>query len=142
MLDQLIVEGDTRYHSRELLQNAIIIAGKSPQLILTCIHDIVGLEEVLRDTELIPVKPKKPEIYVEQVNSFLSMLKERDTILRSFKSLDTIRHYLDGWMVNYNYFQIQDILKDKTPAEAAGIFYQIKSWENLINERKYLAKRP
>jgi hypothetical protein len=37
----------------------------------------------------------------------------------------------DGWLVYYNYFKPHQSLNGKTPAEEAGIEYDVKNWADL-----------
>lgn len=51
--------------------------------------------------------------------------------MRSFRDMDTLIQFMDGYLVYYNYFKPNESLNGKTPAEAAKVDYQIKNWKDL-----------
>ncbi len=52
--------------------------------------------------------------------------------LRKMKSQGTTQDFLDGWRINYNFFQPQDELGGMTPADAAGIDAPFFDWEDVV----------
>ena len=58
-------------------------------------------------------------------------LRDRDKTLRGMKHRDTGQEYLDGLVLNYNYFRPHQSLRGKTPAEAADTEIPFKSWRDV-----------
>ena len=78
-----------------------------------------------------PVKPVKPVKHIVSkgiratINNNLSerlqgTLRDRDKTLRGLKSKESGQQYLDGLVLNYNYFRPHQALNGKRPAERAG----------------------
>jgi transposase-like protein len=84
----------------------------------------------------------KSEGFTEAINTnlierFHSTLKERTKVLRGFKSVETAKLILDGFIINYNFFRPHMTLKNTTPAQEAGIKLPFKTWEGLLRELHY-----
>ena len=47
------------------------------------------------------------------------------------KHRETGQEYLDGLVLNYNYFRPHQSLKGKTPAEATGTEIAFKRWRDV-----------
>ena len=58
--------------------------------------------------------------------------RDRDKTLRSMKKQDTGQNYIDGLVLDYNYFRPHMRLEDdKTPDDAAGTEVPFKSWADI-----------
>lgn len=57
--------------------------------------------------------------------------RDRDKTLRGLKSRDTGQMYIDGLVINYNYFRPHIGLDGKTPAEKAGAERPFESWRDV-----------
>ena len=57
--------------------------------------------------------------------------RDRDKTLRGLKSMETGQAYINGLIVNYNYFRPHGGLDGKTPAEKAGADRPFKSWRDV-----------
>ena len=61
-------------------------------------------------------------------------IRERDKVLRSMKTRETGQNYLDGWAVDYNLFHPHLGLRDRTPAQVAGMAVPFKSWKDVAQK--------
>jgi transposase-like protein len=66
-----------------------------------------------------------------KIERFHSTLKERTKVMRGFRDIDTLLEFTDGFLVYYNFFRKNEALEDRTPAEVAGIKYDVKNWLDL-----------
>ena len=60
--------------------------------------------------------------------------RQRTKTQRGLEMLHTGQEYLDGWVLDYNFFKPHHTLKGKTPAEVAGVTEQVpwdNSWEDI-----------
>ncbi len=69
-----------------------------------------------------------------------SILKDRTKVLQGLKNLETVNQFVLGWLAYYNFIRPHRSLKDRTPAEAAGIEYPYKNWSQII--RYYTPAKP
>jgi len=51
--------------------------------------------------------------------------------MKAFRNVDTLIQFTDGFKVYYNYFKPHHSLKGKTPAEVAGLDYDVKNWMDV-----------
>jgi putative transposase len=58
-------------------------------------------------------------------------IKSRIKVMRGLHTIRSARQYMAGWLVHYNFFRPHMSLKDKTPAQAAGIKFPFKSWKEI-----------
>ena len=66
-----------------------------------------------------------------EIERFHGILKDRTKVIRSFRDLETLIQFTDGWLIYYNYFRPHTALDGKTPAEEAHIKYSVKDWADL-----------
>ncbi|MDD5094128.1 MAG: hypothetical protein PHV74_07100 [Dehalococcoidia bacterium] len=59
------------------------------------------------------------------VENFRLVLQSRDRLLRRLRKPETIRLLVDGWQVRYNFFMPCQSLGGRTPAEAAGMGFDL-----------------
>lgn len=116
-------------------------AGKSPKRIITdgWRGYVDGIELVFgADTEHVQSTPfvdkSKSTNIVERVQG---TLKERTKVMRGLKTFESMRDFLKGWVIHYNYFRPHLSLNDRTPAEVAGIDFPYKNWKELIEKQPY-----
>ncbi len=50
---------------------------------------------------------------------------------------ESMQHFLDGWVIHYNYFRPHLSLNDRTPAQTAGIDFPYRNWKELIEKQPY-----
>ena len=83
-----------------------------------------------------PVKHVVSQGIRAEINNNLSerlqgTFRDRDKTLRSMKKQDTGQTYVDGLVLNYNYFRPHLGLKGKTPAERAGVTVPFANWSEI-----------
>lgn len=74
-----------------------------------------------------------------EVNNNLSerlqgTIKERDKVLRGFKRSSTAQNYLDGWVLDYNYFRPHIALGKATPTSKAKVEAPFDDWEGVARK--------
>jgi len=72
------------------------------------------------------------EIDIQRTLIFHATLRDRTTVLKKFKSLDTASLFLRGWLVHYNFFRPHEGLNGKTPAEQSGISAFWRNWGEVV----------
>jgi transposase-like protein len=145
-----IIDKDTRFllasrvaisrttnDAERLMEDAKKRAGKSPKEILTDSNRsyVDSIEKVFgSDTDHIQTTPfeKEPNESTSEIERFHGTLKDRTKVFRSFRDIDTLIQFTDGWLVYYNYFRPHESLDGETPAEAGKIKYDVKDWAGLV----------
>ena len=56
----------------------------------------------------------------------------RTKVMRGLKTRDSGQAFLDGWIIDYNYFRPHKSLGGKTPADVAGIDVPLSSWVDVV----------
>lgn len=147
-----IIDEDTRFllashlsKSRTTLDAATIMrrawqrADKAPRFIISdqLAAYIDGVELVFGAySKHIQAKGLTHEINTNIIERFHSTVKSRTKVLRGFKTTGTAEQLLDGFLLHYNFFRPHMSLKDKTPAEVAGIKSPLTSWTDVVNQNK------
>lgn len=127
----------TSEDAKKLMQQAQNMAGKSPGIIYIdkLRAYLEGIEQTFgSDTEHRQGIPFDVESGNNCIERFHSTLKERTKVMRGLRTMATAKRFLDGWLVHYNYFRPHMSLKDKTPAEAAGIKSSLHNWKDVVNQ--------
>ena len=75
-----------------------------------------------------------------QINNNLSerlqgTFRDRDKTLRAMKKRDTGQTYIDGLVINYNYFRPHQALDGKTPAQKSGADIPFENWREIAESR-------
>jgi transposase-like protein len=121
-----------------LMEKAQKCAGKKPKEVLTDRNRSYedGIEKAYgSDTEHVignPFKEKETGESTSEIERFHGTLKDRTKVFRSFRDIDTLIQFTDGWLVYYNYFRPHESLEGKTPAEFAKVKYTVKDWAGLM----------
>lgn len=127
----------TTHDAEMLMKDAYKRAGKAPKEIVTDQNKsyLDGIELTFgSDTEHTiggPFKIKATGESTSEIERFHGTLKDRTKVFRSFRDLETLVQFTDGWLIYYNYFRPHTALEGKTPAEEAGIQYGVKNWADL-----------
>ncbi len=58
--------------------------------------------------------------------------RQRTKTLRGLDRRETGQTYLDGWTLDYNLFRKHEGLRNKTPAQAAGLDAPFGEWEDVV----------
>jgi putative transposase len=116
-------------------------AGKSPKRILTDGWKgyIDGIELVFgADTKHVQTTPfADKNLSTNMIERWQGTLKERTKVMRGLKTLESMKHFLDGWVIHYNFFRPHLSLDDKTPAQKAKIDFPYANWKELIEKQPY-----
>lgn len=147
-----IIDRDTRYllasrvaisrttkDAEALMLDAEKRAGKKPKEVLTDQNYsyLDGIEQAYgADTEHVignPFKYKYTKESTSEIERFHGTLKDRTKVFRAFRDVETLIQFTDGWLVYYNYFKPHESLNGKTPAQEAGIKYDVKNWKDLAS---------
>jgi putative transposase len=129
--------------ARALMELAEERAGKTPKVVVTdqLRSYLDGIELAFgSNTKHKLGGPFNLENNTNLIERFQGSLKDRTKILRGLKKPDTARHFLEGWLVHYNFFRPHSSLNGKTPAEKAGVKFQYKDWLALIRSPRDTAK--
>lgn len=120
---------------KELLEQAIKKSGNRPKVVYAFItytyfdkiKNIFGCQ-----AEHISLERQEVRYNIETIEFIINIYEDRRKVIGNLKSLEMLKKFIAGWNVQYNYFQKQDMLSNKTPAESAGIDYRIKNWKGLV----------
>jgi len=110
-------------------------ATSAPRFIITdkLAAYIDGIERVSgAETRHIQSKGMRTDTHNNIIERFHGTIKERTKVMRDFKSRESAKLIMSGWEVHYNFFRPHMSLKGKTPAEAAGIKYEVKNWNDAV----------
>ena len=83
-----------------------------------------------------PVKHVVSQGIRAEINNNLSerlqgTFRDRDKTLRGMKHRESGQKYLDGLVLNYNYFRPHQALNGKRPAERAGAELPFENWRDV-----------
>ena len=135
LLASKLAESRTIKAAASVMNEARRKAGKSPKRIITdrLAAYIDGIELVFGgDTKHIQSKPFTDVNSTNIIERFHGTLKARTKVMRGLKTQETAELITDGWLIHYNYFRPHQALKDKTPAEKAGIKFPFKNWLDIV----------
>lgn len=145
-----LIDSDTRFliasrasltrsgeDAKKLMEDAYKVTGKTPKVIVTD-----KLRAYLDSIELTfgadtehkqggPFKILSSGESTSQIERFHGTIKDRTKVMRSFRGMDTLIQFMNGYLVYYNYFKPHESLGGKTPAEAAKVDYKVKNWKDL-----------
>lgn len=124
----------TTKDAQKLMELATERAGKKPKVVVTdklrayldAIELVCGAE-----TTHVATKPFTVETNTNLIERFHGSLKDRTKVMRGLKDIGTARVAMAGWLLHYNYFRPHESL-GKTPAEAAGIKFPYKNWQDVV----------
>jgi transposase-like protein/DNA-directed RNA polymerase subunit RPC12/RpoP len=145
-----IIDRDTRFllasflspnrgtrEAKTLMELASERAGKAPKWIITdkLKAYIDGIELVFgAETKHLQTSPFGGVDSTNIIERFQGTVKERTKVLWGFKTPETARLILAGFMVHYNYFRLHISLQKRTPAEVAGIKAPVGNWTELVRK--------
>jgi len=124
----------TSEDARILFELAKERAGKEPKVILTDKLRAYpeGIRQALGSTKHIQSKPSTSSDSTNKIERFHSTLKERTKVMRGLKDAKTALAFTDGFLAYYNFIRPHYALGGQTPAEAAGIKYDVKNWTGVV----------
>ena len=121
ILSSRIAISRTTKDAELLMEEAEKVAGKRPKEILTDQNYsyLDGIEKAYgSDTEHVlgnPFKTKITGASTSEIERFHETLKDRTKVFKSFRDVETLIQFADGWLVYYNYFKPHTSLKVKHP---------------------------
>jgi transposase-like protein len=133
--------------AKTLFELAYKRAGKAPKVILT---DKLNLyPEAISQVFGSKSAHKQSTPFVEQdstrrIERWHETLKERTKVIYALRDTNSALAFLDGFFAYYNFIRPHKGLDDKTPAEVAGIKYDVKSWADVthLGEKKTEEYKP
>jgi hypothetical protein len=118
------------------MDRAIAKAGKTPRVVYTdALASYLDINYG-KDAEHRVGGPFDVENNTNLIERFHGTFKARTKVMRALKNLNTAHSFLDSWLVHYNYLRPHESLDGKTPAEAAGISYPYKNWNELSRKHE------
>jgi transposase-like protein len=147
-----IIDADTRFllasvpatsrsmgEAKELMLKAAERAGKLPKVVVTdkLKSYIDGIELAFgADTKHRQSEPFEIKNDNNLIERFQGTIKDRTKVMRALKNRETLKRFMDGWLVHYNFFRPHMSLDDMTPAEAAGLKYKYHNWADVVGVKK------
>ena len=129
----------TTQDAQTLMDRAFKKAGKHPKEIIT--DKLASYLDIRygKDTEHIlggPFKVTSSGESTSQIERFHGTIKDRTKVMRSFRDLETLRTFMDGYLTFYNYFKPNESLDGRTPADVAHIEYNVRNWKSICRTGK------
>jgi hypothetical protein len=125
-----------RGHAKRLFEEAHKRAGRYPKYIVTdkqnSYFDGVGAAFGAKTEHIMTSPFGEGKDSTSKIERWHGTLKDRTKVMKSFKNVDTLLSFTDGYLVFYNFLKPHEALKGKTPAEAAKIDYPLKNWADII----------
>ena len=125
--------------ARALMEKAEERAGKTPKVVVTdrLLAYLEGIERAFgADAKHRQGSPFDVENNTNLIERFQGSLKDRTKVLRGLKKPETARKFIEGWLINYNFFRPHISLNGKTPAEQAGVKLSTNDWLDVVREPK------
>jgi transposase-like protein len=140
LLATRISRSRTTQDAQILIDKAIKTAGKSPKVIIT--DKLASYLDVDygKDTEHRQGRPFTLEDNTQKIERFHGTLKQRTKVMRGLKNFESALDFTEGWLVHYNYLRPHESLKERTPAEVAGIAYPYQNWADITRLHKPTVK--
>ncbi|MCX6643556.1 MAG: IS6 family transposase [Candidatus Bathyarchaeota archaeon] len=129
--------------AKALMEKAQARAGKTPKIVLTdkLAAYVDGIEQAFgADSKHIQSKPFALQNSTNLIERFHGTLKDRTKVMRGLKEIETAKLFTDGWLVHYNFFRPHETL-GKTPAEAAGIKFNFRNWQDVVNQPRIVVSK-
>ncbi len=127
----------TSRDAEQLMRQAYERTGKIPRVIYTdkLRAYLEGIERVFgADTRHAQGGPFDIENNTNLIERFHSTIKSRTKVMRGLHTIESARRFMDGWLVHYNFFRPHTSLKDRTPAQVAGIKFPFRNWKDVVEQ--------
>jgi transposase-like protein len=125
--------------AQTLMEKAAKRAGKIPRIVYTdkLKSYLEGIELAFgADTEHRAGSP----FDIGQANNFIERfhgtIKERTKVMRALRNKNTLKTFMDGWLVYYNFLRPHMSLNGRRPAEVAGLTYDSHNWADIVGIEK------
>lgn len=126
--------------ARTLMELAAKRAGKTPKVVVTdkLAAYIDGIELAFgSDTQHRQGGPFEIDnTNTSLIERFHNTLKDRTKVMRDLRDKETLRRFTEGWLVHYNFFRPNMALRNRPPAEAAGLKYDNRNWADVVGYKK------
>ena len=130
LLATRLTDRRTTNDAQMMIDRAMKAAGKSPKLLVTDgLHAYRNVD--LSGGEHRPGGIARVEDNTQKIERFHSTLKTRTKVMRGLKNVESAIDFINGWLIHYNYLRPHSGIDDKTPAEAAGVDYPYKNWDDI-----------
>lgn len=129
--------------AQAVMEKAYEQCGRIPDIIITDKQSsyIDGIERAFgTDTKHIRIKGFDALFNTNLIERWHGSLRQRFKVMRGLKNLKTARLLMDGWLIHYNYFRSHESLRDRTPAEVAGIRIRYKDWLDIVEGKSQSTK--
>lgn len=127
----------TTKDAEALMRQAYNRTGKIPRIIYTdkLRAYLDGIELTFgADTEHRQGSPFDVEDNTNLIERFHGTIKSRTKVMRGLHTVESARLFLDGWLVHYNFFRPHMSLRDRTPAQVAGIRFPLRHWRDVTEQ--------
>lgn len=117
-----------------VMGRAYRVAGKAPKVIVTdrLRSYLEGIERTFgAHTKHVQSGGIRAETNNNLSERLQGTIRERTKVMRGLQNRETAQAFLDGWVLDYNYFRPHESLKSKTPAEVAGIVSSYRHWGDV-----------
>jgi transposase-like protein len=127
----------TTKDAQALMKQAYDRTGKIPRVIYTDKLQayLDGIELTFgADTQHKQGSPFDVEVNTNLIERFHGTIKSRTKVMRGLHTVESARLFLDGWFVHYNFFRPHMSLRDRTPAQVAGIRFPLRNWKDVTGQ--------
>ena len=127
----------TAKDAQSLMKQAYDRTGKIPRVIYTdkLRAYLDGIELTFgADTTHKQGSPFDVETNTNLIERFHGTIKSRTKVMRGLHTVESARLFMDGWLVHYNFFRPHMSLKDRTPAQVAGISFPFRNWKDITEQ--------
>jgi putative transposase len=127
----------TTKDAEALMRQAYKRTGKIPRIIYTdkLRAYLDGIELTFgADTTHRQGSPFDVENNTNLIERMHGTIKSRTKVMRGLHTVESARLFLDGWLVHYNFFRPHMSLRDRTPAQVAGIRFPLRHWKDVTEQ--------
>ncbi len=123
--------------ARVLMEKAAERADKVPKVVITdkLRAYLDGIELAFgADTRHVQSEGFRVQPNTNLIERFHGTLKARTKVMRGLKKRETAKLIMGGWLVHYNFFRPHEALRNKTPAQKAGIDFPFRNWLDVVKK--------
>jgi hypothetical protein len=134
----------TTKDAEALMRQAYNRTGKIPRIIYTdkLWAYLDGIELTFgADTTHKQGSPFDLENNTNLIERMHGTIKSRTKVMRGLHTVESARLFLDGWLVHYNFFRPHMSLRDRTPAQVAGIRFPLRNWKDVTEQPYHITAR-
>ena len=91
-----------------------------------------AIANVFPDAKHVQSEGLTAELNNNQSERLQGTFRQRTKTLRGLDTRESGQTYLDGWTLDYNLFRKHEGLRNRTPAQAAGISAPYDEWEDVV----------